>query len=127
MQVFSDDDSIPPDSAIAYWHDVTYQGMLSVGSDMRISSEQIKTYMKDAGFINVQVIDMKWPISAWEREPRLKEAGAIMKQSMLGDMRGLSTKIFREFLGYSAEEMDALLVKVAQEWGREDIHGYWPL
>jgi Methyltransferase domain len=127
MRLASDDDSFPPNSAILGWHEIASRGMLLGGSDMTISSQQIKSYMQDAGFVNVQVIDMKLPISGWSNDPKLKEAGMIMKESMLSDIHGLSSKIFIEFLEWTVEELDTFLEQVHEEWQRDDIHAYWPV
>jgi hypothetical protein len=123
----SDDDSFPPDSAIVQWHDKFYEGMLLGGGNVRISSRELKRYMEDAGFVNVQTVDLKWPMSPWSEDPKLKEAGEFVKMSIMDNMSGMSLAVFTRLLGWSIADLEALLARVAEEFEREDIHGYWPL
>jgi len=123
----SDDDSFPPDSAIVQWHDKFYEAMLLGGGNVRVTSQELKQYMEDAGFVNVQTVDLKWPMSPWSSDPKLKEAGEFVKMSITGNVSGLSLAVFTRLLGWSIDELEALLAKVEEEWEREDIHGYWPL
>jgi hypothetical protein len=123
----SDNDSFPPDSAVIRWHDLSQKGMLLGGCDMRISSQQIKSYMEEAGFVNVQTINMKLPMSPWSKNPKLKVAGRYVMIGMLGDLFGISLKVFTQLLGWKIEDLEVFLREVEKEWKREDIHGYWPL
>jgi len=127
----SDDSSFPPGSAIIQWHETGNKGSLIGGCDMRISGQQIKSYMEAAGFVNVQIIEMKWPMSPWSDDPKLRDAGQWLKSAMMksegGDLAGTSLAIFTRYLGWTIEELEALLAKVEKEWQRDDIHGYWPL
>ena len=54
-----------------------------VGANCRVSSAELKQYFVDGGFVNVEVIDMKWPIGPWPRDKRWKEAGAFAMMSMV--------------------------------------------
>ena len=123
----SDNDSFPPDSMIIRWVNELHKGMFLGGCDMRISSQQIKSYMEAAGFVNVQVIDLKLPMAPWSKDPKLREAGQLMKISMLSDLHGMSLAAFTRFLGWKVQDLEALLRQVEHEWQRKDIHGYWPL
>jgi hypothetical protein len=127
MEAKSDDDSFPPNSAIVQWHDTLNEGMLRGGCNMRISSQQIKQYMEAAGFVNVQTVDLKWPMSPWSSDPKLKEAGAYAMMSAIGDLSGISLAVFTRMLGWDVADLELLLAKVEKEWHEEDIHGYWPL
>jgi hypothetical protein len=123
----SDDDSFPPDSAIVQWHEKFYEAMLLGGGNVRMSSRELKQYMEDAGFVNVQTVDLKWPMSPWSSDRKLKEAGAFAKMSITHDLSGVSLAVFTRLLGWSVAELEDFLEKVEEEWEREDIHGYWPL
>lgn len=127
LEARSDDDSFPPDSAIVQWHEECRKGFLLAGCNMRISAADLKGYMEEAGFVNVQTVEMKWPMSDWSDDPKLREAGFWMKVSTLGDLRGMSSEVFLRYLGWTTGDLDDLLARVKEEWQSEDIHGYWPL
>lgn len=96
----SDDDSFPPESAIIQWHDAFHEGMLKGGCEMRCSSQQLKEEMEKAGFVNVQSVDLKLPMSPWNEDPKLKDAGAFAMTSMMDDMSGMSMAVFTRLLGW---------------------------
>jgi hypothetical protein len=83
--------------------------------------------MEAGGFVNVQTIDMKLPMSPWSKDPKLREAGLYMMAGLLGDLHGISLKVFTQLLGWKIKDLEVLLRNVEKEWRREDIHGYWPL
>ncbi|PMD31116.1 S-adenosyl-L-methionine-dependent methyltransferase [Hyaloscypha variabilis F] len=131
FDIMSDDNSLPPNSTIVEWNNEGYKGALLGGCDMRISAQQIRTYMEAAGFVNIQTINMKWPIAPWSKDPKLRDAGLYLKSAMIrelgGDMLGTSVAVFTRILGWEVEELEALIAEVEKEWKRDDIHGYWPL
>ena len=96
---------------------------------MRVSAKEIKEHMQAAGFVDVQTVEWKWPMSPWsfKADRKLAEAGFYAMMSMTADLEGLSQHIFTKMLGWDIMDLKNLIVKVDEEWHREDIHGYWPL
>ncbi len=45
---------------------------------MRQTSQDVRGYMEEAGIVNVEVKDMKLPISPWPKEKKYKEAGGLL-------------------------------------------------
>lgn len=127
MDVFTDDNTLPKNSKIKEWHDLSVQGAAMVGCPCRVDSKTMKSYFEDAGFINVHVTDYKWPIGPWPADKRLKEAGALAMVSMLEELTGLSVAVFTRLLGWSIEELEVFLIDVKKEWKMKGIHGYWPM
>jgi hypothetical protein len=129
MEALSDDNSLPPDSAIIQWHEEYHKGSLLTGCNMRLPAQQIKSFMEAAGFVNVQTVEMKWPMSpwTWHEDEKLREAGLYMMDCTLKELRGMSLQVFTKLLQWKIEDMDALLARVKEEWLRNDVHAYWPL
>lgn len=48
--------------------------MMLAGCNLAISGQEIGAWMEEAGFINVNVVEMKLPIAPWPKEKRLKDA-----------------------------------------------------
>jgi hypothetical protein len=127
MDVFTDDNTLPENSKIKEWHDLSVKGAGMVGCPCRVDSRTMKGYFEDAGFVNVHVTDYKWPIGPWPADRRLKEAGALAMVSMLEELTGLSVAVFTRILGWSTEELEVFLIDVKKEWKSRGIHGYWPM
>lgn len=123
----SDDNSLPPNSAIEQWCSLLASGALSGGIQLRLKPAQLETAMKDAGFVDVKVQEFKLPIGLWPAKPNLREAGKFALGSMLAGLHGISLAIFTRFLKWDVEEMEVLLERVRNEWKLRAVHSYWPV
>lgn len=94
---------------------------------MRGSAQEVKAHMEEAGFVNVQTVEMKLPMSPWSTEKKLKEAGGFTMLSMMDDLSGMSLAVFTRLLGWDRVELEVFLAHVRKEWKSKLIHGYWPL
>lgn len=83
--------------------------------------------MHDAGFINITRRDFKLPIGPWAKDPMLKQAGEFGYWNLYEGFHGLSVKIFTQMLGWSIEELEALLMECRDELKRKNIHSYWKI
>jgi hypothetical protein len=48
--------------------------MMLAGCNMSISGQEIGAWMEEAGFINVNVVEMKLPLAPWPKDKKLKDA-----------------------------------------------------
>lgn len=67
-------DWLTPSVATVMWHNKFHEGMMLAGCNLSVGGQEIGAWMEEAGFINVNVIEMKLPIAPWPKEKRLKEA-----------------------------------------------------
>ncbi|OCT51755.1 putative methyltransferase [Cladophialophora carrionii] len=124
---YSDDGSLPADSRITYWEDLWTQGINRIGLRGHGDPELIMQQMRDAGFINVTRLNFKMPIGPWPKDERLRKAGLFGYVNLYDGFYGLSVKVFTQMLGWTVQEMEALLAECRQELRRKDIHGYWKI
>lgn len=127
IELITDDDSFPPDSAMQSWARLAVEGAANMGLNMRVPSTQIKTWMEGAGFEDVTIVDLKLPLGPWPKEKRLKEAGSAEWLSMRDNLQGVTLRVWEKGLGRSIEELEVFLVKVRQEFDDKSIHPYFPL
>lgn len=73
-----DDDSAPADSAMKTYTDKLAESFKAAGINPYTNAEMFETFLKDAGFVDVQVTVKKMPFGAWPKEKSLKRAGRIM-------------------------------------------------
>lgn len=123
----SDDNTLPPNSAIEQWCSLLVGGALSGGINLRLQPAALENAMKEAGFVDVTVQEFKLPIGLWPAEPRLREAGKFALGSMLAGLHGISLAIFTRFLKWEVDEMEVLLERVRGEWKLRAVHSYWPV
>jgi hypothetical protein len=125
--IYSDDDTIPPNSAIEQWCSLLANGALSGGIQLRLKPTELENAMKEAGFVDVKVQEFKLPVGLWPAEPRLREAGKFALGGILAGLNGISLAIFTRFLKWEVEDMDVLLERVKNEWKLRRVHTYWPV
>jgi hypothetical protein len=124
---FSDDKTLPSDSAVVKWCKLMNEGGLKAGFDLRLTSETLRAAMEEAGFKEITVLEFKLPIGLWPADPRLREAGKFGLAAMLQGLQGISLATFTRLLGWQVEEMEVLLAQVRSEWRRRRVHSYWPM
>jgi hypothetical protein len=123
----SDDNTLKPDSAIIRWQNLMERGLTTIGQTGRCNAFKMADNMRDAGFINVVVQEVKAPIGPWPKDKRLREAGVYGLVGLIDGLAGLSLRVFTQILGWSVNEMEALLMQARAEWRRKSVHSYLPM
>ncbi len=123
----SDDGTLPANSAIEQWCSLLVSGALLGGINLRLKAGELETAMKEAGFVEVTIKELKLPVGVWPADKRLRESGKFALASMIAGLHGISLAIFTRFLKWDVEEMDVLLERVRNEWKIRAIHSYWPM
>jgi hypothetical protein len=117
---------MPADGAVMKWTTLWNEGVEKMGLTGRCYPETMKQQMEEAGFINVQIVPIKVPIGPWPKDRQLRQSGQFFLVGVLQGVSGLSMRVFTQMLGWSVEEMEALLVDVRKEWSTKGIHSYVP-
>ena len=118
-----DDDSAGSDSALMRWSHLIHDTMVKGDIDPA-PGDNFKRYLSDEGFINVQEKVMKWPCSPWAEDEDGKELGRLQRQNMLMMLEGVSTRLFMEHLGWTKQEVEALLQDVRKDFNDVGKHIY---
>ncbi|KAK4208054.1 S-adenosyl-L-methionine-dependent methyltransferase [Rhypophila decipiens] len=122
----SDDNTLPKDCALNRWNDFFLEASLKLGAPMN-SSDHYEQQLKDAGFVNVTVVEEKWPINTWPRDKKYKEVGAWVQENIQQGLEALSLALFTNVLGWSPEQVQLLLVDVRKDLKKREYHAYWPV
>jgi SAM-dependent methyltransferase len=122
LMVRTDDNSLPKDSAIVKW---LLQWDSGAGGGFRLDGRKLATAMEKAGFVTVVVKEFKLPIGVWDKEHLY--GGVLNLTAMTEHIEGLSTRIYLEKLGMTAEQMRAQTGPVVKEWRTQSVHTYWPM
>jgi len=78
-----------PEDSMEQWHKVWHAGGEKAGRTFRLVDENLQEmYMKEAGFVDIQVKDIICPYGTWPEDPRQKEVGLFAKAGFKSDMDG---------------------------------------
>ncbi|OBT96378.2 hypothetical protein VE01_05629 [Pseudogymnoascus verrucosus] len=114
----------PPSCRFAEWWKLVTEAFEKSGRDMD-AAVQHKERMEAAGFVNVTVIDFKWPINTWPRNKKLKTIGMWSKENTLDALEALAMAPLTRVLKWTPEEVQMLLQGARQDIENEGIHAYW--
>ncbi|KAE8396576.1 S-adenosyl-L-methionine-dependent methyltransferase [Aspergillus alliaceus] len=87
---------------------------------------QWKQKLEDVGFVEVTETILKVPIGTWPKDAKMKEIG---KFQFVGEMQAIEAytpALYTRVLGWSEEEMQAMMQKVKQEVSNRTLHLYLP-
>nr|POF12820.1 secondary metabolism regulator lae1 [Quercus suber] len=121
--LFTDDDSIPKDSALAQWGRCLQEAFAKIGKDVPEVEWYAETFKKQ-GLQNVQWTTLKRPTNDWPKDPRMKEIGQYCCLNFLEGLEGFTIAPFTRILGWSMEEVNVLLARVRAEVMKRNIHAY---
>ena len=122
----SDDNSLPPNSALKAWDKHFFEAGRKFGTDPS-SPKNLKRLMEETGFIDVEEHILKLPVGTWPKKPRLKNVGVFERANMVEGISGLSLMLFTRELGWTREEVEVFLVDVRKESCDRNIHAWYNL
>lgn len=125
VDIKSDDGTLPPDSALRRWGELTFEASAKMGTDF-VETTKVHEYMQQSGFVNVQQHICKLPIGPWAKNRQLKKVGALELVNFVDGIEGLSLRMFCKVLGMSIEAVQVLLMEIRQEAKNSKVHSYYP-
>ncbi|EXJ54743.1 hypothetical protein A1O7_10084 [Cladophialophora yegresii CBS 114405] len=120
----SDDNSLPPDSALVEWSRKFFEASVTFGADVD-SPRHLKRIMEETGFVDVEEHILKLPVGSWPREPRLKRCGLFEMVNMTQGIQALTVMLFTRCLNMTPEEVELFLMSVRKDVKNKSIHSYY--
>lgn len=71
-----------------------------------VIGDDIKRWLEEVGFVDVQQMVLKLPIGGWAKEPRLKHLGMLWQRNISGGLSGLSVGLLHRFGGKTTEQVE---------------------
>lgn len=124
--VYSDDDSLPDDSAVHRW----FREMATAADRLNRPANlghKLREVYERVGFVDVQERVFKMPTNGWPRDERLKELGRMWERNFLQGLSGFTFKLFSRAFDRTAEEIEVSLVDVRRELSDQSIHAWMPV
>ena len=122
----SDDGTLDPDSALAQWCKLCLDAGQNLGRPV-FPVEEYKSYLAEAGFVDIVEEQRKWPTNMWPRDKNFKELGAWAYANIAGGLEGLSLAHFTRGLGWSSEQTLVFCAEVRKSLKSPKVHAYWPM
>ncbi|GME44409.1 putative tam domain methyltransferase protein [Neofusicoccum parvum] len=119
----SDDDTIPASSNLMRWQERCFAASRTLGLSPT-APEQLKQWITDAGFVDVQERQFKLPFNEWPKNPELKQVGRYQLVQYLDALEPYALGLLVEVLGWSREEVEVFLVGLRRDLKDRRIHGY---
>lgn len=121
----SDDDTIPPNSAMAKWGPMFIEGGRQSGRSFTIVKDKVqRKAMQAAGFKNIDEKNIKAPIGSWPKDKRLKQIGVYGQLVMERDAEGL-VLFMASMMGWSTTEVTVFVTKLKEELRSRKQHSYY--
>ncbi|KAK1768287.1 S-adenosyl-L-methionine-dependent methyltransferase [Phialemonium atrogriseum] len=123
--VFSDDDTLPKDSAIAQWGPIFMGGGEKTGRTFAVVDDGLQnTAMEKAGFVDVQEKWIEVPSGGWPKDPKLREIGQFSQVALLSDVEGFIL-FFTNVLGWSRDQVQVYIAHLRRELRSLKHHVYY--
>lgn len=126
IDYYSQDGSLTEKHALRRWITTAHSAVSMAGREMN-PGKHLEQWMKDAGFVNVQMIKTPLPIGTWPKDLRLKEIGVLNRTQLWEGLSGLSYRMFIDVLGWSRDDLENLLNEVRENLKDRKIHAMFDL
>ncbi|KAH8883566.1 S-adenosyl-L-methionine-dependent methyltransferase [Thozetella sp. PMI_491] len=121
-EVLSDDDSLG-DSAMAQFTMRTAEGLAKFGLKNYLVPKDLRSYLEEAGFVNIQLKSIKAPIGTWPKDKRLRLCGMYMRQNMYDFLNIMAAKPLLSVM--SKEEAQLLAAQARKNINDPGHHAYF--
>jgi SAM-dependent methyltransferase len=108
------------ESKVIEWTKLRLEAAAKLGIDQGIAG-RLPGFLSEAGFVEVQVQDHKWPIGPWMEDEKLKDIGEINLELLQLAMMGLSKELLAN-LGMEEQEVVEFVERVRAELGLGKIY-----
>ncbi|KAI0019321.1 S-adenosyl-L-methionine-dependent methyltransferase [Xylariomycetidae sp. FL0641] len=126
VNLFSDDGSLTPGTALAAWGALFQQANARTGRSMSVVEDGVLVpAVRAAGFVDVVERTLKCPLSPWPADPKLREVGTYAKMSVEQGLEGFALYLFTNALGWSKEQVMVYLARVRSELRNIKIKPYF--
>jgi hypothetical protein len=120
-----DDGTVPANNAMRRFSDALYESCIKFGTPID-SPTRWKALFEERGFETATEMVYRLPCNPWPKDQRLKLVGAFEMENLLSGLSGMTLRLFRGALGWTAEEVQLFLLDVRKEIKNLQLHAYWP-
>ncbi|KAH9230768.1 hypothetical protein K456DRAFT_55198 [Colletotrichum gloeosporioides 23] len=119
-----DDGTLTEDMPLSKWTRMITDACEKLGRSLAIT-HTFADMMEEAGFEGVVKKKIKFPVSPWPEDPKLKEMGLWVQASLLPGLEGMSLALFTRVLEWKMSETIVFCSHVRRDVKNLGLHGYW--
>ncbi|KDN66356.1 putative methyltransferase domain-containing protein [Colletotrichum sublineola] len=119
-----DDGTLKEDSALYKWSQLLVEACDKLGRPINKTDER-PAQMAAAGFEDIHTERIRFPISPWPKDRKLKELGVWNQEQLLPGLEAFTLGPFTRVLDWSKEDVMVLCSSVRKDLKDRNIHAYW--
>ncbi|KAF8542380.1 S-adenosyl-L-methionine-dependent methyltransferase [Trichophaea hybrida] len=119
--LYSDDNTMH--LGIKLHYDLCREAMETIGRSFPTSS-QLRTYLENAGFVDIQIKDFKMPHGPWAKDPLMKKVGAMLMLMGETGFEAYGLAAFTRILGMSKEDATEVFTNGLRGIRNKNFHTY---
>ncbi|KAF6820468.1 tam domain methyltransferase [Colletotrichum sojae] len=120
----SDDGTLKEDSPLYRWLHMMNDGATKIGRPLNMT-DRFDSLMEAAGFEGVTKERIRFPVSPWPKDEKLRELGLWTQTSLLSGLEGMSLALCTRLHDWSQAETMVFCAEVRKDLKNTDIHAYW--
>ncbi|KAH6982476.1 hypothetical protein EDB80DRAFT_692033 [Ilyonectria destructans] len=121
-----DDGTLSETSDLWRWMTLIQEGLEKLGQST-IAAEERKSTMEAVGFEGVVETAYKWPTNHWPRDKKYKDLGNWSLVTIDYWLEAAALAPLTRGLGWSREEVLALVARARKALRDTSVHAYWPV
>lgn len=122
----SDDNSAPPDYALAKFYELCIEVFKKVYGFELDYVKHLAEDLQSQGFVNIETKIFHVPVGEWPRDPHLRTIGGYLREIIMDFALAMAARPFVEF-GMEKSEVDELINTLWESLGDRNIHAYMPV
>ncbi|KAF9870700.1 hypothetical protein CkaCkLH20_11802 [Colletotrichum karsti] len=122
----SDDGTLLPEHSISKTAQLVQRASELFGRAYQ-DAKELKPVLIEAGFSDVTLLHFKWPTNPWPREMRHKELGVWHNENLARGWEGICMALLTRVLGWTREQVLALMEENTKDFGDRNIHAYFSM
>ncbi|KAK1850014.1 methyltransferase domain-containing protein [Colletotrichum chrysophilum] len=122
----SDDGTLRPEHSVSRTARLLQQASTLYGRPYQ-DVKELKSIVMEAGFTDVTLLHFKWPTNTWPREIRHKELGVWHNENLVRGWEGICMALLTRMLGWTRENVLALMEENLKEFSDRNIHAYFSM
>jgi len=127
--LYSQDGTLPADSALNTFHQLTCGGRHAQGYNM-LPGPHLEQYIRDAGYVDVHVEKIHLPLGPWPKDKLMKEIGIIDLVQMEKAVEAICLAVLPDLPPeaggpWSWEAVQVFLADIRKDMRNKKIHGLY--
>ncbi|CAN9207857.1 unnamed protein product [Alternaria alternata] len=124
IQFKSDDGTLTKDHVLSTWSDLFHEASERFGKSF-YEVWNLSTYIRNAGFVDVEERVYKVPVNGWPADPHMKELGRWNLLHITQGAEGWGLYLLTKVMGWSVQEAQIFFAKFRAGVKERKVHAYF--